>query len=727
MKITPRYEVKARSKRRKRITRIIIWFLLAGLTLKISHDNLVFQNEVIVPNEVKNNLEKEVSAEENIKIETSHHNQEEVKKLSEGRDATEEILQTEKNHVIKLQEEDINLSEAGAAAEKELKAKAAAKNKEDEAKAAAENKEAEDKAVNVNKGYNIAKKFKQADVHSNVDDTYITLWLHQVHSWFAEDEKQTTVSKVKAFIIDAKRSGFTQLMFDLAWAWTEREAHGDVQIDSFHKGDVMSAACEIGISLHIVITMRELPPWLEKLAQDDKTMYDFGSNDTTCNIEHPQTTGPSVAHPEVWKFAAKYLESTSELLLAKYGQCIVSISPSFNNEYETRYTQTWGEMRDYSASGIESYKHWQVEKGFSSSMENSVVPPDYPCHEICDPVLDKGVTQWLGYREEFLSERYIELCKIVKKINVGKESNGISHYHPDCLLHIGEIFSSTDSLNSNLLFKLAKSQFVDHLVMDSNMALFGAPSSPSIVGVLVSAAQAYGKSIHYEAATERILTCDNNGKLKSSNANLSADKGAALLFQSGIARGLEAGVHSIGVTNLCAPGSVGKLLSQATTNDTHTKGISLKRASSFKPTSVIFVPYRVFYAYNFVISGSTCSTNKLPCWHESFDEIPTFGHGSVDQLPGTCNVDTAQHSLLRIWDNLRTRHPQVAVIAEPEQLTDDLLQSAAERVFLRFPCVMNHSTWNFFEGEKWLTLFQEKNKSYPFSEVVATMPGHSCS
>lgn len=41
--------------------------------------------------------------------------------------------------------------------------------------------------------------------------------------------------------------------------------------------------------------------------------------------------------------------------------------------------------------------------------------------------------------------------------------------------------------------------------MDSNIALFGTPSSPNIVGILVSTAQDYGKSIHYKAISKRIL------------------------------------------------------------------------------------------------------------------------------------------------------------------------------------------------------------------------------
>ena len=113
-----------------------------------------------------------------------------------------------------------------------------------------------------NIGYNTMREFEEVHLQEPMKDSYLTLWMHQVHTWFAADGNQTTSSKLKTFIADAKSSGFKQLMFDVPWSWTERDAQGDVQIDSFNKEDVMSTACELGLSLNIVITMRELPLWM---------------------------------------------------------------------------------------------------------------------------------------------------------------------------------------------------------------------------------------------------------------------------------------------------------------------------------------------------------------------------------------------------------------------------------------------------------------------------------
>lgn len=558
--------------------------------------------------------------------------------------------------------------------------------------------------------------------YSPLEGFYITLWLHQVHSWMKGESDEATKLKVESFIKDAKSAGFKEVMIDIPWSWTEREAQGDIRLDTFAKTLSISAACELGLSLHVVLNMRELPPWFEQIAKEDKSIFEVASNGETCQQNTPEPATPSLAHPEVWKLIKSFVETTTEMLVDRYGECIASVSPTTNNEFETRYSQTNNKMRDYSAPNIELYKRWQVEKGFSSSIEESLDAPHYPCHPGCEARIEENDHKWFGYREEFLAGKYIELCQIVKTA----KGNTSSH-HPDCLLHIGEIYTTTDNLNSNLFFKLAQSEFVDHLVMDSNMALFGAPVNPSIVGILVSAAQSYGKSVHYEAATERILLCDESGALQSGNAELNSEKGVALLFRHGIQNSLDAGVHSLGVTNLCSPGVLKNLLAsldQRYVNNTNV--FSLQRAESFKPTALIFVPYRAFYAYSFVISGARCGIEHTPCWHDSFEEIPRFGFGLPNRKSGMCNVDVVQQFLIKTWDDLRTRHSQIAVISDLEKLNDNLLQSAKERVLLRFPCVMTNSTWNFFEGKKSFDLFFEKTQNYPFLEVSYSAPHDEC-
>ena len=44
--------------------------------------------------------------------------------------------------------------------------------------------------------------------------------------------------------------------------WGQREARGDVNIDSFDK-NWMEAVCEVGLGLHVVLNAGGLPPWVD--------------------------------------------------------------------------------------------------------------------------------------------------------------------------------------------------------------------------------------------------------------------------------------------------------------------------------------------------------------------------------------------------------------------------------------------------------------------------------
>lgn len=210
------------------------------------------------------------------------------------------------------------------------------------------------------------------------------------------------------------------------------------------------------------------------------------------------------------------------------------------------------------------------------------------------------------------------------------------------------------------------------------MALSGAPSSPSIVGVLVSTAKRYGKKVHYEAATERIMKCSDDGVLEKKIESLSWDSGSALLLHTGIEYALEAGTDSIGITNLCAPEVAGMLFNSYQPSHkglSAREGHSLYAAQDFRPSAVIFVPYRAFYAWRLILTGmkvGPCKFEASKCWHPSFirGRVPRFGQGRL--IPGpknTCPVDVLQVGLIELWDQLRTRHEHIAIIGDPTEVS----------------------------------------------------------
>ena len=492
------------------------------------------------------------------------------------------------------------------------------------------------------------------------------------------------------------------VMGDLPWEWVERDKQGVLNINNVNL-DWMKQACDLGLKLHVVVSMRELPPWVSRQDHTDDYFEQVSPQCTEFwkNSEKHRIRSPSPAHEKVWGMVKAYTHGMTKELLDTYGDCIQSISPTLNNEFETRYSQTLDAMRDYSASSIQAYKAWQVAQNLSLSIKTARDPPALDCKPHCMPLLDDNTLHWLGFREDFLAQRYIELCVLIKKM---------AQRPVNCLLHIPEMLASSDHLNSNLFFQLAQSTAVDELVMDSNMMLFGAPASPSVVGLMLSAARIYNKTIHYEIATERVLPCDDNGKPREPQRMHDLAAGAALLSRTGLLYALEASVHSIGVTNLCLPKYAKNILPDP-------QG----RAPDFLPTALVFVPYRIFYSFASVVSGGPCGHPPIECWHESFAQMSFFGYAQQSNNPPlTCPTDVLQHVVIEAWDDLRTRHQHVAVVGDVSMLKDKKLSKVTERILIRYPCVMATNRWHFHEGDSIREEFEAFREKHHFTEVIAT-------
>ena len=538
--------------------------------------------------------------------------------------------------------------------------------------------------------------------------SYITLWLHQFHSWFGTEEADRRAG-ARQLILDAREAGFGAVMVNFPWAWTEREAPGQYDIHSFQK-DWVQEVCQAGLKLHVVLTMTEFPPWVDLSVHEDY----LEDTSKLCNPEALEApiTEPSSGNPLVWRMMQDYVGNTTQLLTQSYGDCLVSVSPNMNNEFETRYTQTHSLMRDYSSGVARSYQNWQQQFKELGIIET---PPNIWCGPHCEAITQKDQVEWMAFREDFLVDRYTTLCRLAK--NTAADAG---HHEPlHCLLHMAEMLASTDHLHSNTFFQLATSDAVDELVMDSNMMLVGAPTSPGVVGLMVSMAMHYansfGKVVHYELATERVLPCDEHGQIVSNKALDHTDRGAGLLMRSGVWHALQAGVHSLGVTNLCKPKEAPKAL------PVEMKGnkAQLLTAESFTPTAVLFIPYRVFYAYSYLVAGVTCNLDPIPCWHKSFANMKYFGLANlIDKKvkqSGMCPVDAAQATVLAAWEDLRQRHAHVAVMGDVHQL-EQVAALAQERVLIRFPCVMQDKEWHIFQGQEIREAFEEIHQQYPFTE-----------
>ena len=390
---------------------------------------------------------------------------------------------------------------------------------------------------------NIAGQVRGEHSKDGMPETYLTLWLHQVHQWFKNDHGQTDRQKLHRFLQETKDTGFKAIMTNMPWSWTERVQRGEINIDNFDK-NFIELACDMGLAVHIVLSLNEMPPWLTNTDSVRAQNYsEKKSRHETCS-QWPEPQSPSLAHPEIWDLITIFVRETTRKVTTKYGKCIETISPTTNHEFETKYSQTFNGMRDYSSHMLAEYETWQKERQFLPILH----PFDYTCGPVCKPSPSVSSERWLEFREDFLARKYEFLCF---SVHFAWNTWGTHSKEPACLLHFGEFFATTDVLNGNLFFYLARSSVVDHVVMDSNMALVGAPSSPNIVSILVSVAKAYKKKVHYEAATERVLRCNDLGQLLETGAQ--TDVVAMHLLQEGLKNSIKFGADSIGITNLCSP------------------------------------------------------------------------------------------------------------------------------------------------------------------------------
>ena len=575
-----------------------------------------------------------------------------------------------------------------------------------------------------NAGYETWQQRVQVPLTQPLQHKYLTLWLHQVHRWFGSDEQGDRITNVRSFLQQARDVGYTAVMTDLPWEWTERDEPDQLDLTSVNK-DWIQQACDLGLQVQVVISMRDLPPWMWKVEQERNDTFTQKMSPACHKGDGIPMRLPCPAHPYVWERILRYTQNAAVALVQQYGSnCIHSLSPTMNNEFETRYSQMYSGMLDYSSSMATQYKKWQVDKGVVAPLVQE--PRPFPCGTICEPfVNNNAVWNWLAFREDFLAQKYIELCQAIKQA-VGADM--------PTFLHFGENLATTgDFLNSNIFFQVARSAVVDELIMDSNMMLAGAASSPSAVGVIVSLAQVYNKKIHFEIATERVIKCNDVGRAVVNNNMFSPEglqQGSFLMIRSGIQNSLEAAIDSFGVTNLCQPSLTAYFMpsdgnnvggAPPSPNIVAVSTSNLNRAPRFRPTAILFVPYRAFYSHSIVTSGVRCDKRPTPCWHSSFSQVPVFVDGHIS--PGTCPVDVFQLAVLKAWDDLRTRHEHVAVIGDVQMLQDriDLVRSAKEREAIRFPCIMNDDMgWQFYNGRQDREIFQTIHQAFPFRGVVAT-------
>lgn len=293
-----------------------------------------------------------------------------------------------------------------------------------------------------------------------------------------------------------------------------------------------------------------------------------------------------MGNPDVMRWMNRFVESTVTHYTRSLGNCVVSFSPTNNNEFETRFTETYDCMRDYNEHTIDAFYNWQKN---SLKMEKVISVPKIPEGALCFAPKSQEFKLWIEFRNVLLHKTYSSWCNQIVKIS-----------NKRCMLHFGEIFNTAEQRNGNALFMLMKEPNVTDVILDSNMALFGAAASPSITGMMVDTVREVSRAkIHYEAATERIYECTTDGKISITDAT--TVKYAKMLLKKGISNAVQSGVHSIGVTNLCKPDESSSFLMK----------VNNKKVHNEKPTAILYTPYRAWAYFNKVVSKFSCGLKPI--------------------------------------------------------------------------------------------------------------------
>ena len=506
--------------------------------------------------------------------------------------------------------------------------------------------------------------FKSPPLTKPLESTYITLWLNQVHMWFGADR-----IRIANFVSEAKKVGFTSIMTDVPWAWSERESPGLFDFRS-HDKHWVDEVCAKGMKLHLVLRADEFPPWMTTIDREELGEREY--NRRKCGKVH---NSPSMGSDKAMGMVISFFEKAVEYYSSTYGACILSFNPTINNELETRYSMVNDCQRDFNPQMLLKFEQWQQNHGGG---DDPILPRDREYGK-CTPQVNKEDYMWWEFRTQVIAERYNTFCSIIANRN------------QRCLLHIGEFLSTSDRINTNALQMLLAMPQITDLTIDSNMALWGAPSSPSIVGALIDAARTADKIIHFEAATERILPCDERGRIVLNGNDHNVLNAAKMMYGEAISRSLESGVDALGFTNLCEPHYISDFISAANFSALHT--IRSARSSSIVPTAILYIPYRALYAYTRSISGVFCSIPEVPCWHPSFMHIPPFGYGK--RRPNHCAQDIIQFQLLEIWDSMRMRHERVKLVLDAACFDESLLREVKEFIHVEIKGVK----WDFFNGQ----------------------------
>lgn len=256
----------------------------------------------------------------------------------------------------------------------------------------------------------------------------------------------------------------------------------------------------MGFQIMPLISIYYCPQWI------------FGKSESAFELDEYQVQvapkNPSMTDPVVRTYAKLFMSKVLNEL-DSYRQNIISISVSWNNEHETKFTQTHDHFRSYEQSTQIAFRqflssinnninHWNVRwnTNFTSfddvnipvvngRQNNNQITQFYSAGQIYMDLFE--------FRRTVLIDVYKDCCDLIK-------TNNFSTW-----LHFGEIFTCVDAIyQGDIIYRMITESWLDIIAIDSNLSRIGIDTNdPFIAYIICTACKMYEKQVIFEMAFER--------------------------------------------------------------------------------------------------------------------------------------------------------------------------------------------------------------------------------
>lgn len=316
---------------------------------------------------------------------------------------------------------------------------------------------------------------------------YITIWENEWNSVYADE-----------FLIKAANSDINTVAFDMRW---HKHETNEGNFDFSHTQDRCDKLIEHGFKLMPLISIFYCPNWVHEKYPDivelNETFGAIGSGHK----------GVSSAYEKSLPLALNFIDKCIDALEC-YRQDITAISVSWNNEHETKFTQTHDLFRPYEKSAQEKFRLFIENKNSSIKYWNDRWNTSFDCFaEVTLPTLrceNKKQIEQFQLQGQFIFDFYAFRRFLLVNIYQGCCERIKSHQYKTWL-HFGEIFTCIDAIyQGDVVFDMITENWLDIVVIDSNLSKIGVETNdPFVSYVIVSACQQYDKPVIFEVAVER--------------------------------------------------------------------------------------------------------------------------------------------------------------------------------------------------------------------------------